>query len=350
MAAGDMIAMTPTDLPAGSIVIREEFSRHVLRDGPSQWVEMTVGKDTFFRDDNFVLPSMACTRKNVGYHEWGEDAHVMACDTENNGRQHGTEWEPPRGVAACVPPIYVVPPPHGSFTATTQQVGAFLDHHREMGISRFFMYVCDADVASHISLQSSDTTVLFTTMCTSTNMTMRAQNWMINECIQRAAAANFEWVLSCDIDERLAFEPGLSLQQLLAEHPKADAFTLGSVLRWRHPDGTVAGVRRHCQTRAKPEMCLGYDGHRKHLTRAHRLFVANLHFILEGEWVRRCRAGHSVDFCHIVHMNSSKAWLYHESATPRYSLRAWMGHLHLYRNESGRWPQPAQLAAGAQMA
>ena len=343
-----------------TIVLDAELSHHDVfwTNGTSDVVRMTVGEDRFFAHECHCeswVPATAsdsptypqCERQNVGYHtapmegansrKGGTDAVVMACPANLTAQHAGRRrWQKaPRGVAACVPPVYTVPAPLGNATATKMQVADFMQHHRAAGITHFFIYTCDADIAAEATLQAPDTTVLLTTFCATTNMTMRAQNWMINDCIHRSAAAGLEWVLSCDIDERLAFKQGSSLRQLLDEYPTADALTLGSVLRWRHPDGTVAGTRTHCQTRGSdPATCTGYYGHRKHLTRAHRLFAANLHFILSGTWVRRCRRGMTRDRCEIHDLHASDAWLYHETASPHYSLTAWMDQLHTYQSDS----------------
>ena len=220
---------------------------------------------------------------------------------------------------------------------TSTQVAEFMQHHRSVGIAHFFVYICDDGFGrSQDSLQASDTTVLHTPFCSTVNMTMRAQNWMINECIQRAAAAHYEWVLSSDIDERLGLRDGLSLSALLDDHRADDVLSLGSVLRWRHPNGSVAGTRLHCETGGFRDryMCLGYEGHRKHLTRASRLFVANLHFVQSSKRWKQCRNGTTAVTCTIFDLNATDAWLYHESATSRYSKTAWMGRLSRYRNWS----------------
>ena len=323
------------------ITLERPLTHHRVWYGPSKHVRVTVAKDGLLGDGRIepypwkMPPFPRCISKRVGHALWGADANVIACSGDGDASD---EWREPRGVAVCVPPIYTLPPPAGNEAKTGAQVTEFMKHHRAMGIEHFFIYVCHEHfIRNQSSLQASDTTVLHTPFCTTVNMTMRAQNWMINECIQRAAAAHYEWVLSCDVDERLGLRDGLSLPMLLDDHRDFDVITLGSVLRWRHPNGSVAGEAKHCQVRNHDRnMCIGFEGHRKHLTRAHRMYVANLHFVARGTWVRQCRSngtdGTVAVACNMVDLSASEAWLYHESASAQYSRTAWMGHLNIYRN------------------
>lgn len=275
---------------------------------------MVTARDDLFAQNDSSAPCHERKKsdKKVGYHGTGHDVIVAGCDASEEIAVVTRKPQSAEGVAACVPPLYA-----RDLDAHFRMVNTFMTTHRALGIDRFFIYTCDAASANHSSLQQSDTTLILTTFCATSRMTMRGQNWMINDCIHRAAAANVEWVLSCDIDERLAFHPTLGLRELLNSDAArtADVLTLGSKQVWRWPNGTIKNTLLHCfggSPRKDPRLCIGFYGHRKHFTRAQHVWLANLHFVAVGTYVRRCRDGLAERKCNIVDVRANESWLFHE--------------------------------------
>ena len=349
--------MSATKLqPPTTLVLERATSEHLINDDRLHRVRMVLGKVEALAA--WTNPG-ACPSRKVGKALGGSDAHVFACNATAN--PVAQPWRRPHGTAACVPSIYRrmiegsgadrSQPADSAADGHDRRVATFMKHHRSLGIRHFFVYACDAACGNHSSFWSSDTTVVITPWCTTIGMSMRGQNYMLNECIQRAAAAGYEWVLSADIDELLTFRPGLSLKTLLAHgvsgapHSPAvppDVFTFGSRRVWRWPNGTIANNERvECSGRwneyGKPHvsrnMCTGFDGHRKHLTRANRIWSANLHFV----WTDGCRTGTKPAQCSVVNLDASDAWLYHENGlmNPRSgvagSIGDWRRGLAAYR-------------------
>ena len=132
------------------------------------------------------------------------------------------------------------------------------------------------------------------------------QNWVVQDCIHRAAAAGFQHVLSLDLDEFLNFaDPLLDIPtyadkflQPRAHQRSLDVVTFGSTAETlRSPCGDTASlchapppayenISCHvpdsptCAVKEKRDwrLCGGGCGHRKHLVYAPRILTANIHF------------------------------------------------------------------------
>ena len=225
-------------------------------------------------------------------------------------------------VAACVPAIYGMnmDPTHHKIGRLDPlgQLETFMATHRALGVDHFFLYACDAASVNHSSVRRSDTTVLFTPFCNreQARMIQRGQPFTINDCIHRAAAQRFSWVVSMDIDERLSVGSDLDLHDLLDGNlaRSADVMTIQNVQVWRSRNGSIALQEGRCNSTGFEyvDPKCGKQGYRvktKHIARPHRVFAANIHFIDDGipgsPFYRRCRDGARDIPCSIVHLNLS---------------------------------------------
>ena len=185
-------------------------------------------------------PEPGCVERRVG------DAHLEVGNTDDVFvRRCGP---PPvtnaTRVAACVPTLhgtYLRPP------ATTRWAAAWLAHYRSLGVSHFFVYAA----APVRGLDAADVTALDVAWlggcgalkthyarcayAQNRSLVYWGQNWVLNDCHQRAAAQGFGWALAVDLDEVLELGPNRSLADL-ARDP-VDAHTFGSAAERPRPCG-----------------------------------------------------------------------------------------------------------------
>ena len=133
------------------------------------------------------------------------------------------------------------------------------------------------------------------------------QNWVLNDCHQRAASQGFGWALAVDLDEVLELGPNRTLADL-ARDP-VDAHTFGSSAERPRPCGApcAAGaapppLKPHCVRCGDCERCLRNRGRRKHLARLARVVGANIHFVAPRACAPPCRVRDHATTC---------AWLRH---------------------------------------
>ena len=106
-------------------------------------------------------------------------------------------------ISMCIAPLYNVK--HLSPAALTSHI----DHHASLGVAHTFLYTVDrpADFISRLKLKSL--TGLHVPWVSHILVHSRAQNWVNNDCVHRAAAHGFDWALSIDIDEFVVFNTSL---------------------------------------------------------------------------------------------------------------------------------------------
>ncbi|CAH0380112.1 unnamed protein product [Pelagomonas calceolata] len=256
-------------------------------------------------------------------------------------------------VALCVPTLY------GAYLrapSTMRWAAAWLEHYRSLGVAHFFVYAA----APVRGLDAADVTLLDVAWlggCRALPKTHHArcaytqnrslvywgQNWVLNDCHQRAAAQGFGWALAVDLDEVLELGPNRTLADL-ARDP-VDVHTFGSSAERPRPCGApcAAGAapppaRPHCLPRycGDCERCLGHRGRRKHLSRVARVHGANIHFVSP----RACAPP-----CQVRDHAATNAWLRHfggrKSRSGMRSLRITDGCPRTYCETAG-WMGPQQ--------
>ena len=102
-----------------------------------------------------------------------------------------------RSMALCIPPLYGNP----SMTHFQNHLSFY---QRKHGFAYAFVYTTfNATSASADPITLANTIVLSMPWAMELPLHSRAQNFMENDCVHRAAAHGFEWALSVDIDEFL---------------------------------------------------------------------------------------------------------------------------------------------------
>jgi len=232
----------------------------------------------------------------------------------------------------CIPPLY------GNFSAVLDQASQHISYHQQLGVDHTFLYAAPADkdaAALDRWRVPKGVTLLQLPWLDAFPVWQRGQNFQINDCVHRAAARGFEWVLSLDIDEWLVLPPRTrSLHELVRAAGSVDVFSFGSrraatvqaaadapscpplalhmeqhnrTLAYMQKmglcNGTCADAHVHIPsfTCCSMHMCVGALGHRKHLLRAASAFAANIHF------VHHCKAGP----CRIVDLDAGDTYLAH---------------------------------------
>ena len=290
---------------------------------------------------NWMREPKHCQSRRVGKHYGGHDVIVAVCNasatpengggtsdgssgaaTDSSGIGGGTGeaiLQAPSGLALCVPALYSNSIDSGASSDSSGSSGSsgsssvdvllssssssvdakllnFFAHYRglELGVLRFFVYACDEQSAGLPALAGADTTVVLSPWCMTAPLLARGQNFQLNDCVHRAAAAGIEWVLFCDVDELLVARPGYRLRALLANR-KFDVYSFGALRVWRWPNGSIVTYRTDCsRPNSMPrDLCIAKDGHRKMLVRARRVWAANIHEIpVDG-----CRDGAAKATC-----------------------------------------------------
>ena len=95
-------------------------------------------------------------------------------------------------IAMCIPPLY------GEYLRKTEALDAHLSYHRSLGVSWTFVYTTVPLVEWR---RPANTTLLHLPWVWSVAIHQRAQNWMINDCIQRSSSHGYTWALNIDLDE-----------------------------------------------------------------------------------------------------------------------------------------------------
>lgn len=269
-----------------TVTLDSSDSRHAFAGGGSARVQARMSA---------APPRAGCVDRRVG------DAHSELGNTDDVWvRRCGP---PPRTdpsrVALCAPTL------HGAYLRTPSSrrwAAAWLRHYRALGISHFFLYAAapleDWEGGADLTLvhaawlnecrqplQRGRTHYARCSYAMNRSLAYWGQNWVLNDCHQRAAAAGFGWVLSVDLDEVLALGGNRTLASLTAE--AVDAHTFGSAVEKPRPCVADPCAGRappppqhpHCVRCGDCEKCLGHRGRRKHLARTGRVGAANIHFV-----------------------------------------------------------------------
>ena len=227
-----------------------------------------------------------------------------------------------KSMALCIPPLY-------GKLREARILKHLSFYSRQYRFRHTYVYTT---VALHLG-QRAETTVLSMPWAMALQLHSRAQNFMENDCVHRAAAHGLEWALSADIDEFLVFNPGATgLQGLLQRADSGElgrikgvgggkvvnVLTFGSVWvryfylddRARNWDGTI-----HCSDNyrgplngkddARAKVCAGHAGRRKHLVRTQQMWTVNIHH------ARNCRTGVVATVCSIADLSTDEARLLH---------------------------------------
>lgn len=245
-----------------------------------------------------------CVASRVGdaHGELGNTDEVFVEHCGAPGATNGT------AVAVCVPTVY------GDYLATPRGLrwtSAFLDHYRALGAARVVLYAAappapppalggDVELVHVAWLRSCAARTTRTPgrrhgarcqFAENRSIMYWGQNFVLNDCLLRSAAAGAGWVLSVDLDELLALPEGGSLREFAAAAAAArlDVVTFGSALEAPVPCTDAAAApcaawapfcdARRCADCAR---CPRNHGRRKHLARAGRVGRANVHFVPGG--------------------------------------------------------------------
>jgi len=205
-------------------------------------------------------------------------------------------------IALCIPPLYGADT--GEATAAAER---HIWYHRQLGVSRTFLYT----TLQHDGWRPPrDTTLLFMPWVNDFTVHSRAQNWQINDCIQRTAALGIGWALNIDIDEYVVLPPGRQtlLDLLRTEGNSSDVITFGS--RRGSSIGAASASPPDCGGGGAhdPNFCPAHLGHRKHLSRTAAVWSANVHY------VANCKGGP----CRQTNLSAAHTFLAHIGTESNY--------------------------------
>ena len=230
-----------------------------------------------------------------------------------------------RSMALCIPPLYGTP----RMTHLRKHLSFYKRAHE---FTHTYVYATSDTTSSAANLSTlANTTVLSMPWAMTLQLHSRAQNFMENDCVHRAAAHGLVWALSVDIDEFLVLASGVALrvglQGLLQEAKKAprpharsavDVLTFGAVwVRRFHYDGRARNWEGtvHCSDNfegllyplddPRAKVCPSHAGRRKHLVRTQHMWAVNIHF------ARSCREGLRATACAVTDMSTDEARLLH---------------------------------------
>jgi len=261
---------------------------------------------------------VSCQTAFVGDHFGLLDVKVALCrprkrPTISNGDRGG-------GIAMCIPPLYNAARHFSKAGGVAPILEAHFRHHKSLGVEHTFVYSAeapDATLLQHVhSLRSI--TVLHMDWVDQYRVHQRAQNWQINDCIHLVASRRFSWALNMDLDEFVVFpltlpgapptvDPSMTRSWLLALATEArrqqqQVVTFGSrpsnvrpleVAALLASSSTGATVERlpapECNEAPSPSegtgasnrlnLCVGWQGRRKHLSHASSVWTANIHTV-----------------------------------------------------------------------
>lgn len=216
------------------------------------------------------------------------------------------------GLAYCVPPLY---PPLASQTVL-QDVRS----QQRLGVRHTYIY--DTDCATPYNFPH--VTHLCMRWAHNVLIPDRGQNWMINECLLRAASDGWEWALMKDVDESIVFRtpPSVSYPlSVLARRSDVDVITFGRMYDgapqcssswwgWGAWGAWIAWLRGKSVQSIEDDryMCLGSRGRRKWMSRTtNSVWFGNIHE------VRSC-----VATCRIWNLDSREIWLNHSRVKSTY--------------------------------
>ena len=271
-----------------------------------------------------------CSTRWAGY-RWEDSAGktpvgVALCPP--TGRSNRTRWVQPgaASVAMCIPGVY-------GAHITQEDVLRHHRYHRQLGVSHTFLYV--ANMSWRLPSSVRHVSVLYTPWVHDHRLHSRGQLWHINDCIHRAGRVGFAWTLNIDLDEWLYLLPRGRLHQSAPRDPidppsatlhgflrrqpaSVDVITLGSRTVSNWSTATLAGTRPKC-TRwssmlphtvfggirdalgVSAAVCVGPQGHRKHLTRTNRIWACHVHVC------EHCQRGP----CVVSNMRNDAQFVYH---------------------------------------
>lgn len=280
-------------------------------------------------------PQAGCAAFRVG------DAHLEIGNTDEVFVEHCGAFppRPPNGtatVAVCVPVVY------GDFLNTVRGLrwtARFLDHYRALAVSRFVVYTATDVPGLFLGDDVALVHVAWLAECAAPSDRKRhgarcdfaanrsimywGQNFVLNDCLQRAAAEGFDWTLNVDLDELLTFAPPVrDVVAFLEERPSADVVSLGSAVEAPVPCAAQSReapcvsrppAQPTCAKCADCALCLRNHGRRKHLSRTRRVAKANVHFVQASACLGETP-------CAIDDTPTHTAWLRHFSRPSRRTL------------------------------
>ena len=254
-------------------------------------------------------------------------------------------------IALCVPCLHGGAEPSSPMLSTPTGIrwlgSVFMEHYRKLGIAHAYLHTVVAQFPAlptrlphsfhHVawlnncSERGQETWALsihnnkanFCYLSVEDTIRYWGQVWVLNDCIHRAHANGFSWVLSLDVDELLTFAPPTTLPSYIWKKERSargevNGITFGSN---REPDSRGcprSGVQDgHLQPPVDPtcrggctvgnkrntscaQVCTGSSGHRKHLVFTPDAVAANIHDI------EVCAPA-----CHVFDESTEVAWLRH---------------------------------------
>ena len=304
----------------GMLTLDSPHTHHAVRSGLAH----------VFIDEPSIAENVCrtdCLEASVGdAHEYA-DVLVALCGASSKcphkHRDKAQQQQPPQQlradtIAMCIPPLY------GEYLRKTEALDAHLSYHRSLGVAWTFVYTTVPLVDWR---RPANTTLLHLPWVWSVAIHQRAQNWMINDCIQRSSSHGYTWALNIDLDEYVVLPRETPTLLALANTAGVgiDVLTFGS-----RPGSSIedAATRKpHCNVAKSREQCLWYHGLRKHLTRTDFIWRAVVHGVgdtcCHGLDANNKVVGRT---CNITNLDASRTYLAH------------LAEDHSYRGMPGRAP------------
>ena len=202
----------------------------------------------------------------------------------------------PARAAVCVPAIYGKLPADGGKSPTPDDI---LQHHRRnqnLGFAHTYVYVANSSWRLPPPAPPG-LTLLYTPWVDGMRVATRGQVWQNNDCLHRAAADGFDWVLLADADELLSVPVD---EVLSAQDESVDVVSIGLQQVHNRTAAGVAAAQPSCNSvplfdlwlrRHKwglfdwlgisEQVCLGGNGRRKNLVRTKRAWACHNHWCLK---------------------------------------------------------------------